>query len=342
MSQPFVSVIMPVRNEEGFIDRSLQAVLSQDYPAELMEVIVADGQSTDGTREKVNTLAQQHQNLRLIENLGKIVSTGLNAGLAEARGEVIVVVGGHCEVAPDFVSQAVAVLEEHPEAWSVGGPIVHVGHGTMGRAIALAMSHPLAVGNAYHRFAHYEGYAEGAGFPVFRRWIFSKVGMFNEKLLRNQDDEFNYRLNHAGGKIFITPRIRYQYFVRDRLRHLFRQYFQYAFWRLPVIRMHGKPTTARQVVPLLFFLTVFCLWIYGFFEGKLAISWALPFGYVVALLTVGLMALRRTPFKVAVLMMAAIAIMHLAYASGSAYGIFAAVFSPGIWEKELKKARLSR
>ncbi len=112
---------------------------------------------------------------------------------------------------------------------------------------------------ATHRFPNYEGYVEGAHFPTFRKWIFDRIGKFDENLVRTEDDEFNYRITQAGGKIYVSPRVRYVYYVRDRLGKLFRQYFQYSFWRIPVIRKHKKPTTLRQIVPPLFFLAMFVL-----------------------------------------------------------------------------------
>src|SRR5690349_14564123 len=175
---PFVSVIMPVCEEAAFVARSVGAVLAQDYPADRMEVIVADGMSTDGTREIVQALQAQHPNLRLIDNPGKIVSTGLNAALDAAFGEILIRVDGHSEVAPDFVRQNVSVMQEHVEAWSVGGPLIHRACSHSGKAIAIAMAHPVGVGGALHRFAGYEGWGEGAQFPAFRRWVFQKVGRF--------------------------------------------------------------------------------------------------------------------------------------------------------------------
>src|SRR5262245_22194158 len=240
---PLVSVVIPVRNEGNFVADLVRSVLSQDYPPDRMEVIVADGQSTDGTRERLSELQAREPRLIVLDNPGRIVSTGLNLAVARARGDVIVRIDGHALIAPDFLRQNVQLLADHPEAWSVGGPIRHAASTTFGRAVAAAMAHPLGVGNALHRYPDYEGFVEGAQFPAFRRWVFDRVGMFDERLVRNQDDEFNFRIRQAGGRIYVSPKVRYSYFVRERVSQLFRQYFQYGFWRIPVIEKHRRPTT---------------------------------------------------------------------------------------------------
>ena len=234
-SWPFVSVVIPVRNEAVFIADLIGAILQQDYPADRLEVIVADGQSTDGTRETLASLQAKHSRLLVVENPGRIVSTGLNLAVARAKGDIVIRIDGHALIAPDFIRQNVALLAAHPEAWIVGGPIQHAATTTLGKAVALAMSHRLGVGNARHRFPGFEGYVESAQFPAIRRWVFDRVGKFDERLVRNQDDEFNYRIGLAGGKIFVSPSVKYSYFVRERLGQLFKQYFQYGFWRIPVV-----------------------------------------------------------------------------------------------------------
>lgn len=339
---PTVSLVMPVRNERGFIAQCIDQVLKQDYPADRLEVIVADGMSDDGTRDILAEKAAREPRLRVIDNPGRIVSTGLNAAIAAAKGEVILRLDGHAEIAPDFVRQNVLLLEEHPEAWSVGGPIRHVGTTPFGRAVAIAMSHPLGIGNAKHRYAEYEGYVEGAQFPAIRRWVFDKVGDFDEVLVRNQDDEFNYRMTQAGAKIFISPRVRYSYYVRDSIPKLARQYFQYSFWRLPVMKKHRRPTTLRQLAPTLFYSAMLVLLVIGAVMHNPWIALALPAAYLGGL---GLAALALVPkhgLPVAVRVPPAIVVMHASYAWGWVVGMWAALFRPQAWNSQGKMASLSR
>src|SRR5262249_24092184 len=157
---------------------------------------------------------------------------------------------------------------------------------TFGRAVALAMSHPLGVGNALHRYPNYEGYAEGTQFPAFRRRVFDEIGLFDERLVRNQDDEFNFRIRRAGGKGFVSSRVRYQYFVRERVGQLFKQYFQYGFWRIPVMVKHRRPTTLRQVVPTLFYAACALLALMALWWRHPLVAGILPGLYLAALLTV--------------------------------------------------------
>lgn len=339
---PMVTVIMPVRNERRAISQSLGSVLAQDYPAERLEVLVADGMSDDGTRAAVEEVARRDGRVRLVDNPARIMAAGFNTALKSAGGEIIVLLGGHSEVAVDFVRQGVALLMEHPEAWCVGGPISHVAHSSFGKAVAVGMSHRLGVGNASHHFAGYEGYAEGAPFPTLWRWVFERVGTLDERLVRNQDDEFYYRIRQAGGKVYISPRIRYTYFVRERMGQLFRQYFQYGFWRIPVMRKHQRPTTVRQVIPSLFYLACVCLLMIGFWLRQPVIALGLPLLYGAALLTVGLSVLPKVGFRVACRVPLAIGTIHAGYALGLIYGVWASLFQPRAWDTGGQMTTISR
>jgi GT2 family glycosyltransferase len=220
-------------------------------------------------------------------------------------------------------------LEEHPEICCAGGPIVSVGKGLFGRATAEAMSHPLGVGNAKHRFPSYEGYAEGACFPVFRKEIFDKVGLFDEDLVRNQDDEFNFRVALSGGKVFISPRAQCTYHVRETPFELFWQFFQYGYYRVVVLRKHRLPISLRHFVPIIFFslvcaLSLGCLWLSGWWN-LIAIS--LPMIYVLTLIIAGIsLGGKQGRFVGLVFPFAAVTI-HFAYAVGFAWAFFKGTFS---------------
>lgn len=339
---PFLSIVMPVRNEAGHIGDSLASVLAQDYPRDRMEILVVDGMSEDGTREMVRAAIASDSRVRLIDNPEGIVPIALNRGIQAAQGDIIVRMDGHTTFASDFLKQNVALLNEHPEAWTVGGPIVHRGRSTFGRAVAAAMSHPLGVGNASHRFERYEGYAEGAAFPAIRRWVFDRVGLFDEDLVRNQDDEFNFRVTEAGGKIFITPRVKYSYFVREQPGQLARQYFQYAFWRIPVMQKHGKPTTLRQTLPVLFFTMTIVLATAGLLLEMPWLAISLPACYMLGLVVAGAGLTRRLGLSVAMRVPLAMAIIHGSYAAGMAYGIAARLVGVPAWKRKGRMSTISR
>jgi glycosyltransferase involved in cell wall biosynthesis len=341
-SVPFVSVIIPIRNERHFIARTLEGILQQDYPADRYEVVVADGMSDDGTREIVAAHADRDGRVRLVDNAERVTPSGLNAAIAASRGEILCRIDGHCEVAHDFISQNVTLLEEHPEAWIVGGPIVHDGHGVRGKAAALAMSHPFGVGAAQHRFPGFEGYADTVQFPAFRRWVFDRVGFFDETLVRTEDDELHYRVTQAGGRIFVSPRVRYVYYVRDRLGKLFRQYFQYSFWRIPVMRKHRRPTTVRQMVPMLFFAAMAVMAGAGVWLEQPLVAVSLPAAYAAVMLLLGVSLVPRAGLRVASLVPVAVVTMHAAYALGMAYGVSAALYRPRAWKIDGTMSTLNR
>jgi glycosyltransferase involved in cell wall biosynthesis len=338
---PFVTVVIPVRNEAGFIAQLLRAVWAQDYPSDRMEVIVADGLSTDGTRDILTALQTEYPFV-VIDNTAGIVSTGLNLAVARARGDVIVRIDGHALIAPDFLRQNVALLTEHPEAWCVGGPIRHTATTTFGKAVSLAMSHPMGVGGALHRYPEYEGYVEGAQFPAIRRWVFDRVGLFDERLVRNQDDEFNYRIRLAGGSVYISPRVRYAYFVRERIGHLFKQYFQYGFWRIPVIEKHRCPTTLRQLAPTLFYTVCMMAAFAALWWREPVLALVLPGCYAGSLVLAAALLLPSNGLQLSLLVPVAIATMHAGYAWGFGYGVWARFFRTGAWSAGGRMASISR
>jgi succinoglycan biosynthesis protein ExoA len=249
---PFVSVIMPVRNEASFIRQSLDAVMSQDYPAQLMEVIVADGMSTDETRSLIGSLQRQHANLQLIDNPGRIAPTGLNAAIAQARGEIIVRVDGHCEIEPDYVRCCVQHLMSGA-ADGVGGPLDTIGETPMARVIALAMSSPFGVGgSAFRTVRDRTMLTDTVAFPAYTREILERAGSFDEELVRNQDDEYNYRLRKLGAKILLAADVRCRYYSRGSLGALWRQYYQYGYWKVRVMQKHPRQMRLRQFIPAAF------------------------------------------------------------------------------------------
>jgi succinoglycan biosynthesis protein ExoA len=318
-----VSIIVPCRNEKDYIEDCVRSILAQEPPPGGFEVIVADGMSDDGTRNILDRIAEKDQRLRIVDNPGRITPWGLNAGIRQARGRYIAIMGAHAEYAPDYVRTCIELLDDHPEVCCSGGPIISRGRGVFGRAVAAAMSHLVGVGNAKHRFPDYEGYAEGACFPIFREEIFDKVGLYDENLVRNQDDELNYRVVRSGGKIYISPRAQCSYYVREAPSQLFRQYFQYGYWRVAVLRKHHLPASLRQLAPgMFFFLMLLLLGV-----GLLLPSWwrltaaILPVAHALILMIAGTEVALRQGILIGLMFPLATAIMHLAYAVGFLYGV---------------------
>lgn len=319
---PRISVVAAVRNEADFIEPCLRSVLANDYPPDRFEVIVVDGRSTDGTRAIVERLAAEDPRVKLLDNPRGIVACGVNLGIAAGTGEIITWIGGHAELAPDFLRQAAATLRRHPECWCVGGRIETVSEGWVGRSIAAAMSSPVGVGNAMFRLGGYEGYVDTVAFASYRKWIFEKIGLFDEELVRNQDDEFNARIINAGGRIYMNPAIRTRYYARSRLGKLARQYYQYGFWRIRTIQKLGRPATLRQVAPLVFVL-IWLLLIAGTLAWR-PVGWALAGfagAYLLGLLAGALDVARKSGWREALLAPLVFMILHFGYGLGSLKGL---------------------
>jgi len=250
--QASVAVILPVRNEAAFIERAVTSVLESGKGLDRFEVLVVDGISDDGTREIVADLAERHPTVRLLDNPERTVPQAMNIGIRAAAGDVVIRVDGHAEVPPDFIRANLEELAAHPECACVGGIIENVNLTPLSEAISTAMSSPFGVGNATFRTGGAEGYVDTLAFGAYRKADLERIGLFDEELVRNQDDELNFRLTRSGRKIWLSHKIRSKYFVRSSMRKLFRQYYQYGYWKVYVNRKHGTLTNFRQLVPPLF------------------------------------------------------------------------------------------
>lgn len=256
MTDPLVTIIIPCFNEEGFISGILEDILQQDYTNELLEVLVIDGMSNDGTQEIVKDYHERYPFMRLVLNAKQFVPYALNLGIQQARGEVIAIMGSHARYPQRYISTLVHAMYEL-DADNVGGVCVATSTGATARskAIASALSSPFGVGNAMFRIgAGKRMKTDTVTFGCYRRTIFDKIGLFDEELLRNQDDEFNGRLLKNGGVIWLIPEIKIVYFPRATIKGTRKMFYQYGLFKPLVTAKLGKPATFRQLVPPLFLL----------------------------------------------------------------------------------------
>lgn len=317
-----VSVIMPVRNEAAFIRNSLGALLQQTYPEKLMEVIVADGMSTDSTREAINELAADAKiSIRIVDNPKLIAPSGLNRAIEEARGEIIIRVDGHCEVDARFVENCVAILRSGA-ADGVGGPIETVGDSRRAQAIALAMSSTFGVGgSAFRTIDDREMYTDTVAFPGYTREILSKAGAFNEELVRNQDDEYNYRIRKLGGRILLSPKIRSRYYSRSTFTSLVRQYFEYGYWKVRILQLHPAQMSLRQFVPFIFVMMLILSALLSIFTvAGLWVLLALAGSYLLANFAASVYTARKKIDAIPLLSLSYL-ILHFSYGFGSLVGL---------------------
>jgi succinoglycan biosynthesis protein ExoA len=248
---PRVSIILPCRNEARHIAACLDSILAQQEPVGGFEAIIADGLSDDGTRDVIAEYARRDARVRLVDNPRRQTSAGLNAAIRAARGEIIVRMDAHTEYAPDYVAQCVAVLEA-TGADNVGGPACTRGAGRLQRAVCAAFHSPFSTGGAGFHRPDFEGEVDTVVYGCWRRERLLAIGLFDEELVRNQDDELNFRLVRAGGKLWQSRAIRSWYRPRASLKALFRQYLQYGYWKVRVMQKHGRPASLRQLAPIAF------------------------------------------------------------------------------------------
>ncbi|MBW8831297.1 MAG: glycosyltransferase family 2 protein [Burkholderiales bacterium] len=250
-----VSVIVPCRNEHKYIERFCEGVMRQQLPSGWrLQLVVADGQSDDGTRELLQRIAASEPRVAWIANPKRIVSTGLNAAMKLATGEAIVRMDVHSEYADDYVAQCLAVMAE-TSADNVGGPWraePDADARPMQHAVAAAFQSRWVAGGALSRQLDYDGWADTVYLGSWPRKSFERFGGFDEQLVRNQDDEHNLRIVKGGGRVWQSSRIRSVYRPRASLSQVFRQYLQYGYWKPFVMKKHGQAASVRHAVPSVF------------------------------------------------------------------------------------------
>ncbi len=243
-----ITVIVPCRNEIKHVHSFLDSVLRQELSSCEWEIIVADGMSDDGTRAVLEQYRRNHPRMRVMDNPEKIVSTGLNAAIRAARGQIIIRMDVHAEYAVDYLRQCVEALERSG-ADNVGGSPRVKAADYRSRLFGAAHHSPFAVGGSRAHDVRYEGYVDTVCFGCWRKATLERIGLFDESLVRNQDDELNLRLTRSGGKIWQSHLIVSWYQPRKDVVRLFQQYFQYGFWKVAVIRKHRIPASWRHLVP---------------------------------------------------------------------------------------------
>jgi len=267
--QPNVSITIPCRNEEKYIEKCIQSILSANYPQDKIKIFVCDGLSTDNTRMIVSDLAVKSQNIKLIDNEKQTTPFALNLGLKASDCDIKIILGAHAEIDKDFIINNVNTLNQFPDVGCAGGIIENVYENEDAKTIGLAMSSSFGVGNAHFRTGNKNGYVDTVAFGAYRKEVFEKIGYFDEDLIRNQDDEFNYRLLKNNFKIYLNSNITSKYYVRASYSKLYKQYYQYGYWKVYVNKKHSAVTSVRQLVPLFFVLFLFLGFILSLFHWVL-------------------------------------------------------------------------
>lgn len=315
---PFVSIIIPCRNEEKFIGQCLDSIIKQDYPKEILEVLVVDGASQDKTRKIVESYK-----LKLLDNPQKFTPFGLNIGIKNAKGEVIIRMDAHANYEKDYISQCVKYLREY-NADNVGGVIrtLPSQDTTEAKAIAAVLSSSLGAASLFRLGAKKPGEVDTVFGGCYKKEVFSKVGLFDERMIRSQDIEFNKRLKKAGGKIILVPDIVSVYYPQSTFKGFLKHNFSDGFWVTYPLKFGVRYFSLRHLAPL--FLTLGTL-------GSLIFGLLSFFGRLIFVLIFGsyLLFICLTIFKISPkkrlkyfpYLMTAVFIRHFGYGSGSIIGL---------------------
>lgn len=316
-----LSIIIPCRNEVQYIRKTIDSLLNQEYDKAKYEIIIVDGMSDDGTREILKEYKSHYDIIYIVDNPKLITPVAFNIGIREAKGDIIAICGAHAFYSPDYISEGLKAFDKYTDASCLGGPILSVGENDFGKATALAMASKIGVGNANHRFPDYEGEAEMACFPFFKRKVFDEIGYYDETLVRNQDDEFCFRLKQNKGKVYVTPKIKSSYIVRSSPKRLFKQYFQYGFWRWIVFRKYQKAISMRHFIPSFFLIFLTLLFIISFLLNNYLIFLFLLLLYTGAITVVMITKCKSENTKVKTGFIWAVMILHFSYGTGLIYSI---------------------
>ncbi|HUS87733.1 MAG TPA: glycosyltransferase family 2 protein [Bacteroidales bacterium] len=321
----YVSIIMPCRNEEKHISACLDSVLSNDYPKGLLEIIVIDGTSDDSTRELVDEYIRKHPFIRLLHNPDKITPKGLNIGITNAKGDIIMRMDVHSRYCSNYISTLVHYLDEL-NCDNVGGMWITKPSGTniIARAIAVATSLPFGIGDAWYRIGENRiRQVDTVPYGCYRKKVFKEIGYFDEDLIRNQDDEFNARLIKNGGKIYLIPEARIEYYARESLNEIIKMFYQYGFYKPLVNIKVGKPATIRQLIPPLFVLYLLSILVSLFFKLYLFpyTLTILAIYFILNILNSLVTAIKEKDIKLALVLPIIFCSIHLSYGFGYIAGL---------------------
>lgn len=320
----FVSVIIPCRNEEKYIRKCLNSVIEQDYSKEKLEVLVVDGMSEDRTREIIKKHFGQHPFVKVLENPKKFTPFGLNIGIKESKGDIIVRMDAHATYQKDYISKCVKYLEEY-KVDNVGGTMgtLPADNTLIAKAIVLSLSHPFGVGNAYFRIGSKEPREVDTVFGgCWRKEIFKKIGYFNENLPRGQDMELNLRLRKFGGKILLVPEIKSFYYARSDFISFWRHSFMDGTKLIYPLKFGVVIFSWRHLIPLIFVLSLITIGLLTFFS--LSFLWlflVLSLYLLINLYFSAKISFAKKDFRYLFLVPIAFTILHIGYGLGSVYGL---------------------
>lgn len=326
---PVVSLIVPLKNDDKFIEQCLESLIAQGYPAEKLEIIVVDGKSKDGSLKMVEEFNRLHGRIRLLENPRVITAAGANIGLKQARGAVLGVISSHSTLDREYVATMVKLLNERPDVMCAGGSMKTIGSGYLGQAIAIVLSSSFGVGGSKFRTSNRAQLVDTLAFGLYPRSVFETIGLFDERLVRNEDNQFHWRLRKTGAKLMLVPDAHSYYHAPGTIRKFTRQAYNNGLWNIRLLRLVGAGLSGRHLVPFFFVATLIIaigLSLYGQTELLAALALAYFAGSAIASLAAGV---KRGWRFIAVLPILFL-LMHLSYGIGSLVGLIEAFAGLGL------------
>lgn len=317
-----IGVVIPCRNEGKYIEECIRAIYNSELPENVkLKVFVVDGMSEDDTRQVISKMTKEFPDLYCVDNTKKLTPYAFNLGI-QASGSVdyVQIVGARHIISEDYLRVCLETLQSNADLWCVGGRIINEFINETGKTISDAMSTPFGMGLGNFRTLKESCLTDTVTSPMYPSWVFNKIGLFDENLVRNQDDDFNFRITNAGGKIWYEHKIYLKYYVRGSFTGLWRQFYQYGYWKVFVNKKHGTVTTIRQLVPPLFVVYLISLLVSLFIGMSLFFIYSIP-------LIIYLLLLSAVSFKKAgknhntLDLMKTFPILHVSYGLGYLYGI---------------------
>ncbi|MEW5766345.1 MAG: glycosyltransferase family 2 protein [bacterium] len=321
---PSVSIIIPCRNEERFIGKCLDSIIAQDYPKDKLEVLVVDGMSEDETKKGVSEYSQKYPFIRLLENQKRVTPVAMNIGIKNAKGDLIVMINSHAVIDSDFLINGVKYLNK-TNADAVGGMLntINEGDDIVSRAIPFAADSIFGAGGKRYRSRTNEGFvSDTLPYCLYKKEVFSKIGLIDEELIRDQDEEFNYRLIKNGGRIYFSPLIKSHLHLRPSLKKLWCQHYQYGYFKPLVAQKVGAVLTWRQLIPSVFVGSLIMCGILSFLiKPFLWIFLLIILSYLTANLGFSLLLSVKRGLKHLMVLPIAFVTLHLSYGVGYLKGI---------------------
>ena len=330
---PFVTIILPIRNERQYITSALISIFNQNYPENKIELLIADGCSTDGTTEIIKNFQKNHLNIQLIENFGEIVSEGFNLALSQSIGEYILRIDGHSEIPPNYLKNCIELMIKG-RADIVGGCIETLSRGVVGRAISVAQASLFGVGGVKFRNSQQSkaGFVDTLAFGLHKRELFAELGGYDEEMIYNQDDEFNFRVTQAGKKIWMNPILKTKYIARSNYKKLFKQYFNYGLYKVRGFQKRGRIFSIRHLIPSLFLGGLLSSFLIGYLY-----NYFFPFNillgtYIITNIIYSIV--KSTSYLMIPFIFISFCVLHISYGTGLIWGLLK--FSNKWSDKELK------